>query len=72
MSAPNQGRNSPEPEAQGHKQASAPSDAKVGASSHAEASEKESNNTLDNLESNPKGVLDDAAAAKTAKGHQGA
>jgi len=72
MSAPNQGRQSPEPERQGHKQTNAPADAKVGASSHAEASQKESGNTLNNLESNPKGVLDDAAEAKTAKGHQAA
>lgn len=45
-------------------------DAKVGAGS--DAAKKESQNTLDNLESNPKSVMDDAAAAKTAKGHQGA
>ncbi|GAB7346250.1 hypothetical protein MBLNU457_4979t1 [Dothideomycetes sp. NU457] len=70
MSAPNAGRQSPEPERQAGNQVNHPADGKVG--SQSDESKKESQNTLDNLESNPKSVMDDAAAQKTAKGHQGA
>ncbi|KAJ8607781.1 hypothetical protein MRB53_040077 [Persea americana] len=68
MSAPNQGRQSPDPEKQSDKQlhepvSKNPNDQGAGSDS----AQKESANTLKNLESNPKHPLDDAAAAKTSK-----
>ncbi|KAI9681801.1 MAG: peroxisome- protein [Trizodia sp. TS-e1964] len=58
MSSTNQGRQSPDPEHQSGDQQAAPSDGKVaGDSGHQSATV--------NLESNPKGPLEDAAEAKT-------
>ena len=69
MSAPNAGRQSPDPENQTKAQqgttASAPNDQGQAASNEAPADE--SKDALKNLESNPKHVLQDAADAKVAK-----
>ena len=72
MSAPNQGRQSPEPERQSGSQINKPADPnnQAGAAS-GETGKKESQSTLADLPSNPKGPLDDAADAKTSKGHHG-
>jgi hypothetical protein len=68
MSAPNQGRQSPEPERQSESQAGTqagnPNDQNAGPGQKAG---EESKNTLENLSSNPKGPLDDEAAKKTTK-----
>jgi hypothetical protein len=70
MSAPNQGRQSPEPERQSGAQAgstaSNPNDQGVAGS--AEESKDQSKDTLKNLESNPKGPLEDKAADAASKG----
>jgi hypothetical protein len=70
MSAPNAGRQSPDPERQSDKQVHATPASNVndqGQAKSAEAPAEESKNTLSNLESNPKGPLEDAAAEKTKK-----
>jgi hypothetical protein len=68
MSAPQQGRQSPEPEQQSHAQSGATSG---NVNDQGQAPEggaaKASEDQLKNLESNPKGPLDDAAKAKTSK-----
>jgi hypothetical protein len=70
MSAPNQGRQSPDPERQSGSQAGAasnnPNDQGVAGS--AEESKDQSKDTLKNLSSNPKGPLDDKAADAASKG----
>lgn len=67
MSAPNEGRQSPEPEQQSDAQigtqAGNPNNQGAGDDKTAEASNK----TLASLSSNPKGPLDDEAEKKTAK-----
>ncbi|TKA71572.1 hypothetical protein B0A55_07676 [Friedmanniomyces simplex] len=70
MSAPNAGRQSPEPEQQSGKQQSDVPASNVneqGQAASNEAPAEESKDTLKNLESNPKGVLEDASKAKTSK-----
>ncbi|KAK5734446.1 hypothetical protein LTR17_008947 [Elasticomyces elasticus] len=69
MSAPNAGRQSPEPEKQSHAQTGATSTNvnDQGQAKSNEAPAEESKNTLKNLESNPKGPLDDEAEKKTSK-----
>jgi hypothetical protein len=66
MSAPNQGRQSPEPENQGGhqvgQQVDNPND------QGAQDASKQSGDSLKNLSSNPGGPLDASAEAKTAKG----
>ena len=62
-----QGRQSPDPERQTAKQVAEPASGKADAApseSHAKTSSEE---TLKNLESNPKGPLEDEAAAKISK-----
>lgn len=70
MSAPNQGRQSPEPERQSDSQqapmAGNPND--QGQAKSAEEPKESSNEMLKNLESNPKHTLEDAAAEKVTKG----
>ena len=70
MSAPNQGRQSPEPERQSGAQTGStsnnPNDQGVAGS--AEDTKNSSEDTLKNLGSNPKGPLDDHAKAARAKG----
>jgi len=70
MSAPNAGRQSPDPERQQGKQQAEPpatNPNEQGQAKSNEAPAEESKNTLSNLESNPKGPLEDAAASKTGK-----
>lgn len=68
MSAPNQGRQSPEParqaESQAGTQAPNPNDQNAGPG---QKTGEQSKSTLENLSSNPKGPLDDEAEKKTAK-----
>jgi hypothetical protein len=64
MSAPNQGRQSPEPERQSGAQAGTTSDNP----NDQGAGEEQSKESLKNLESNPKGPLEDKAAAAASKG----
>jgi hypothetical protein len=68
MSAPNAGRQSPEPEQQDAKQQSAPTanPGKQGAGPE-EGSQQASKDQLAGLESNPTGPLDQAAKDKTSK-----
>ena len=70
MSAPNQGRQSPEPERQSGAQTGAtannPNDQGVAGS--AEETKESSEGSLKNLGSNPKGAMDDKAHAARAKG----
>jgi hypothetical protein len=69
MSAPNQGRQSPEPERQSSAQAGTTSDnANDQGVSGANETKESSENTLKNLGSNPKGPMDDKAAAAASKG----
>ena len=69
MSAPNQGRQSPEPERQSNAQAGSTStNADHGAAGSAEETKNSSEDSLKNLGSNPKGPLDDKAHAARAKG----
>jgi hypothetical protein len=70
MSAPQASRQSPEPEQQSNKQqaqppASAPNDQNQAKSKDAPADD--SSKTLENLESNPKHVLQDSADSKVDK-----
>lgn len=72
MSAPNQGRQSPEPEQQSHAQVGLPEHGKAGAApsdTHAkDVSEDAKKNTLS---SNPKGPMEDAAHEKVSKEGRG-
>lgn len=72
MSAPNAGRQSPEPETQSHEQVSAPESGKIDAApteTHSkDASEDHKQNTLS---SNPKGPMEDAAHEKISKEGRG-
>ncbi|GAM88065.1 hypothetical protein ANO11243_060950 [Dothideomycetidae sp. 11243] len=70
MSAPNQGRQSPDPENQtGAQQQKPPASNpnEQGAAPSAEHGKERSDEQKDQLESNPKGPLEDAAKEKTAK-----
>jgi hypothetical protein len=68
MSAPNAGRQSPEPENQSNKQSgSTATNANQQGGGPSEGSKEASTNQLAGLESNPKGPLDDAAKDKTSK-----
>ncbi|KAK1820219.1 hypothetical protein LTR12_005370 [Friedmanniomyces endolithicus] len=70
MSAPNAGRQSPDPErAQGKQQSDTPaSDVNdQGQAASKDAPAEESKETLKNLPSNPKPILEDAAKEKTSK-----
>lgn len=69
MSAPNAGRQSPEPERQSHSQAGATSKNvnDQGQAASEDAPADESQNTLSKLESNPVGPMDKAAEQKTEK-----
>lgn len=70
MSAPNQGRQSPDPERQSGAQAGStannPND--QGVASSAEQTKEQSQDQLKNLSSNPKGPLEDKAAEAASKG----
>lgn len=66
MSAPNAGRQSPEPETQSGDQIGNIADHKHNTGAGEKTAQK-SQNKLDSLESNPKGVMEDAAKAKTEK-----
>jgi len=68
MSAPNQGRQSPEPENQSGAQSGTNADPNSGDKS-ATHSQEQSKQDLKNLPSNPTGPLDHAAVEKTAKGN---
>ena len=72
MSAPNQGRQSPEPEQQSHAQVGAPEDGKADAAPSEtfakDASEDQKTNTLS---SNPEGPLEAAAKEKLSKDGRG-
>ena len=70
MSAPNAGRQSPEPETQGGQQGGAPvsdNPNKQGQAKSESAPADESKDTLKGLESNPKHILEDEANKKTSK-----
>jgi len=67
MSAPNAGRQSPEPETQSDKQINAVGNPNQHGVDPKATGGDASKEQLKGLESNPKGPLDDAAAAKTAK-----
>ena len=69
MSAPQQGRNSPEPEAQSDNQKEAPATGfhKQGQAPEGTHEADGGAQQLEGLSSNPKGPLDDAAKEKTSK-----
>ncbi|KAK5117962.1 hypothetical protein LTR62_004006 [Meristemomyces frigidus] len=69
MSAPNAGRQSPDPERQSHSQAGATATNvnDQGQAKSNEAPAEESKEALKNLESNPRGPMDKAAEEKTSK-----
>ncbi|KAI9719793.1 MAG: hypothetical protein M1812_003281 [Candelaria pacifica] len=69
MSAPNAGRQSPDPSKQDSKQgASLPGSGKANAAPSAEFAKEKSDDAKESvLESNPKGPLEDAAKAKVSK-----
>lgn len=72
MSAPNAGRQSPEPEKQSGAQKDAPGDGNIGAASSDTAAKKSSEDTkLNSLESNPVGPMEDAAHEKVSKDGRG-
>ncbi|KXL44425.1 hypothetical protein M433DRAFT_144930 [Acidomyces richmondensis BFW] len=71
MSAPNPGRQSPSPTRQNKSQGAEPPATDVNKQGQRPAGDKTaeaSKEQLSNLESNPKGPLEDAAKEKTAKG----
>ena len=68
MSAPNEGRQSPEPEKQSGAQSGTIADPNSGDKSSTYAQEQ-SKQDLSSLPSNPTGPLDHAAMEKTAKGN---
>lgn len=73
MSAPNAGRQSPDPDKQSNEQVGAPASGKVGAGKTETGSKDESVDTKDNvLESNPVGPMEDAAHEKVSKEGRGA
>jgi len=68
MSAPNAGRQSPEPETQSHAQVGQTAEPnQQGAAPSEDHAADASKEQLKGLESNPKGPLEDAAAKKTEK-----
>lgn len=69
MSAPNAGRQSPDPENQSGKQQAEPTSGNPNqqGAEPSEGSKGASDNQLNNLESNPAGPLDQAAKDKTSK-----
>ena len=71
MSVPNEGRNSPDPENQSDAQKSAGGDGSIGAAPSETHAKDKSEEVKNELESNPKGPLDDAAKAKTGKDGRG-
>ncbi|MCJ1259028.1 hypothetical protein MMC24_006862 [Lignoscripta atroalba] len=71
MSAPNAGRQSPDPERQSDKQGGQQASGKVDAAPSNEFAKKSSEDTLSNLESNPKGAYEDAAQEKVSKEGRG-
>jgi hypothetical protein len=72
MSAPNAGRQSPEPEKQSESQTGAPESGKIDAAPSETHSKDASEDTKQNaLESNPKGPLEDAAHEKVSKEGRG-
>ncbi|QIW95107.1 hypothetical protein AMS68_000625 [Peltaster fructicola] len=68
MSAPNAGRQSPEPERQAGSQGNDPLASNVNDQGGESKSNEASSDTLKNLESNPKHILDDASKEKNKKG----
>ena len=72
MSAPNAGRQSPEPEKQSGKQKDAPGSGDIGAApSETHAQEVSEDTKLNTLESNPTGPLEGAAHEKVSKEGRG-
>ena len=72
MSAPKQGRQSPEPETQSHEQVSAPESGKIDAAPSATHAKDTSEETKhEGLSSNPAGPLEGAAQEKTSKDGRG-
>ena len=72
MSAPNPGRQSPDPEDQSNEQVGAPESGKIDAGKTETGSKDESIDTKDNtLESNPVGPVEDAAHEKISKEGRG-
>ncbi len=69
MSAPNEGRQSPEPEQQSDKQVNMPASNpnKQGQAPHEDHPADASADKLKNLEINPKHILDDKAEGKSGK-----
>ena len=73
MSAPNPGRQSPEPEEQRHEQINAPESGKIDAApseTHAKDSSEDTKHS-DDLPSNPEGPLEGAAHQKVTKEGRG-
>jgi len=69
MSAPNQGRQSPDPENQtGAQQQDPPSQSGGGKLDSSQGKNEGKEDQTANLESNPKHILQDSAETKTAKG----
>ncbi|MCJ1280150.1 hypothetical protein MMC21_007977 [Puttea exsequens] len=72
MSAPNAGRQSPEPEKQAHSQVGAPESGQADAAPSKEFAKAASDDQKESvLESNPKGPLEDAAHEKVSKEGRG-
>lgn len=72
MSAPNAGRQSPEPEKQSQDQVGAPESGQIDAASSKEAAKESSEDTkLNALESNPVGPMENAAHDKVSKEGRG-
>ena len=72
MSAPNTGRQSPEPEKQSHGQVGAPESGKIDAApSETYAKDASEDHKQNSLESNPTGPLEDAAHEKVSKEGRG-
>ncbi|KAK4695687.1 hypothetical protein P7C71_g2114, partial [Lecanoromycetidae sp. Uapishka_2] len=72
MSAPNAGRQSPEPEKQSHEQTGIPESGQIDAASSKEAAKESSEDSKHNvLESNPVGPMEDAAHEKVSKEGRG-
>ena len=72
MSAPNPGRQSPEPEKLSDEKIGAPESGKIGAGKTETGSKDESTDTKENvLESNPVGPMEGAAHAKVSKEGRG-
>lgn len=68
MSAPNAGRQSPEPKHQAGSQGNDPIAGNPNQQGAKSDSQESSNDTLKGLESNPKHILEDASKEKTKKG----